>query len=126
MQTQVYPGLSGIAFFAYFVCLTRDVLLHAFPDLSGSNFLMHCQNAINKVMMKRSPFSCLEMLKFSPTGKKKCLKKKIPGSIRFFDVVVTWKELASQKYITFGKRKCTHPCKNKTNQKNSTKPQNKK
>lgn len=100
MQTQMYPGLHGIGFFAYFVCLTNDILPHAFPSLSGSNFSMHLQNATNKDMIKKIPFACLSMFKFFPTGEN-LFKKNVPGSINFFDLVVTWKELASQKICHF-------------------------
>lgn len=61
VQTQMYPGLSGIGFFAYFACLTSDILPHAFPSLSGRNFSMHLQNASNKDMIKKSPFAYPKM-----------------------------------------------------------------
>lgn len=69
VQTQRYPGLRTVSFFAYFACLTRDFLPRAFPSLSRSNFSLYLQNATNMDMIKKSPF----------------------GSINFFYFVVTWK-----------------------------------
>lgn len=53
MQTEMCPGLSSVLCFAYFACLTSDVLPHAFPSLSGSNFSVHLQNATKKDMTKK-------------------------------------------------------------------------
>lgn len=67
MQAEMCPGLSSILCFAYFACLTSDVLPHAFSRLFGSNFFMHLQNATNKDMTKKVPFAFLKMFNFYPT-----------------------------------------------------------
>lgn len=116
VQTQMYPVLSGVGFCAYFACLTSDILPHTFPRLSGSNFSIHLQNATNKNMIKKSPFACPKMFKFSPTGEN---YQKTPKSlVHFFDLVVTRKELARQKIRHFWQtevytptwKKKTHNC----------------
>lgn len=54
------PWSKQYPLLAYFACLTSDVLPHAFPRLSGSNFSMRLQNAADKGIIKKSPLACLK------------------------------------------------------------------